>query len=74
MSTSDVMSLPITRPYVSLASCGASNVIRMLSEEESKIAKKEEPRRTPQEGLPLIARLAMDYGCGINRDSYLFIK
>ena len=67
------MTSPITRPYISLASNGASNVIRMLSDEESKITKNEETR-VQKEYLPSIARLAMQYGCGINRDSYLFIK
>ena len=73
MSTSNVMSSPITRAYVSFVSSGASNAIRMLCEEESKIAKNEEIRN-PHDGLPAIARLALNYGCGINRDSYLFIK
>lgn len=71
MYVSDVMTSPINKVYISLASNGASDVIRMMSEEESKIIKKEEPR-TYNDGLPAIARLAMNYGN--NRSSYLFIK
>jgi len=73
MSTANLMTSPISRSYISLASSGAGNIIRMLSEEESKIAKNEEIR-TPHDGLPSIARLALNYGCGINRNSYLFIR
>ena len=71
MLMSNVMPSPITRPYLSLNTTGASNIIRMLSEEEARIAKDEEAR-VMNNGLPTIARLALNYGnC---RNSYLFIK
>ena len=68
-----VVSLPITRTYMSFTSNGASNVIKMLNEEESRIALNEQ-LHSSTDSLPAIARLALNYGNGINRNSYLFIK